>query len=128
MLLVITYIATNPIGTVIAEEKHIVPLDQIVSGGPPPDGIPSIDSPKFVSVDDGNKFLKDSDKVLGININSDIRVYPLQILVWHEIVNDNVGGIPVAVTYCPLCFTNQVFKRTLNQTVVGIWNIRELLQ
>jgi Protein of unknown function (DUF3179) len=118
MLMVIAYIATNPIGTVLAEEKHIVPLDQIVSGGPPPDGIPSIDSPKFVSVDDGNKFLKDSDKVLGININSDIRVYPLQILVWHEIVNDNVGGIPVAVTYCPLCFSNQVFKRTLNQTVL----------
>src|SRR5213594_2046127 len=103
---------------VSAEEKHIVPLDQIVSGGPPPDGIPSIDSPKFNSVNDGNKFLGDSDKVVGININGDIRAYPLQILVWHEIVNDNVGGTPVAVTYCPLCFTNQVFNRTVNcQTV-----------
>ena len=101
-----------------SEEKHTVPLDKIVSGGPPPDGIPSIDSPKFVSVADANKFLQDSDFVAGLNINGDIRAYPLQILVWHEIVNDNVGGIPVAVTYCPLCFTNQVFGRTINGTVV----------
>jgi hypothetical protein len=116
--LVATYLLINPIGTVSAEEKHIVPLDQILSGGPPPDGIPSIDSPKFVSVNDGNKFLGDSDKVVGISINGDIRAYPLQILVWHEIVNDNVGGIPVAVTYCPLCFTNQVFNRSVNNTLL----------
>lgn len=100
------------------EEKHSVPLDQIVSGGPPPDGIPSIDLPKFVSVTEGNKFLKDTDKVVGINLNGDIRAYPLQILVWHEIVNDNVDDVPIAVTYCPLCFTNQVFKRTVNHTVL----------
>jgi len=116
--LITTHIPLNTIATVIAEEKHIVPLDQIVSGGPPPDGIPSIDSPKFNSVNDGNKFLGDSDKVVGININGDIRAYPLQILVWHEIVNDNVGGIPVAITYCPLCFTNQVFGRTVNNTTL----------
>jgi len=122
-LIIITIInvsSINPIGvgTASDEEKHIVPLDQIVSGGPPPDGIPSIDSPKFISVADGNKFLLDSDKVLGININGDIKAYPLQILVWHEIVNDNVGGIPIAVTYCPLCFTNQVFNRTINNTIL----------
>jgi hypothetical protein len=98
------------------EQKHIVPLDQIVSGGPPPDGIPSIDNPKFISVDQvtkGNNFLSDSDLVRGLNINDDIRAYPLQILVWHEIVNDKVGGVPIAVTYCPLCFTNQVFNSTV---------------
>ena len=100
------------------EEKHTVLLDQIVSGGPPPDGIPSIDSPKFISIDDGDKFLGDLDKIVGIKINGDTRAYPLQILVWHEIVNDNVGGIPVAVTYCPLCFTNQVFVRTVNNTIL----------
>jgi len=104
--------------SVSGEEKHTVPLDQIVSGGPPPDGIPSIDSPKFVSVADAEKFLHDFDFVAGLNINGDIRAYPLQILVWHEIVNDNVGGIPVAVTYCPLCFTNQVFSRNINGSVV----------
>ncbi|MGH9983823.1 MAG: DUF3179 domain-containing protein [Nitrososphaeraceae archaeon] len=95
------------------EIKSIVPLDQIVSGGPPPDGIPSIDSPKFTSVKEADKIMEDSELVVGININGDIRAYPLQILVWHEIVNDNLGGVPVAVTYCPLCFTNQVFNRTL---------------
>lgn len=102
-----------------AEEKSIVPLDQVVSGGPPPDGIPSLDNPKFVSVQEADKFLQDSDLVLGLRIKDDIRAYPLQILVWHEIVNDRVGGIPVAVTYCPLCFTNQVFNSTLpDKTVV----------
>ena len=106
---------TNSAAAVTAEEKEksIVPLDQIVSGGPPPDGIPSIDNPKFISVQEASKFLEDSELVLGLNINGDIRAYPLQILVWHEIVNDKVGGVPVAVTYCPLCFTNQVFNRTI---------------
>ncbi len=99
----------------LQERNHIVPFDQIVSGGPPPDGIPSIDNPKFVNVQDAGNFMSDSDLVLGININGDIRAYPLLILVWHEIVNDKVGGVPVAVTYCPLCFTNQVF----NSTTIG---------
>jgi hypothetical protein len=117
-VLVGTMLLLISVASVRAEEKHIVPLDQIVSGGPPPDGIPSIDSAKFISIDDGNKFLADSDKVVGVNINGDVRAYPLQILVWHEIVNDNVGGIPVAITYCPLCFTNQVFSRTVNNTIL----------
>jgi hypothetical protein len=90
------------------KENNIVPLDQIVSGGPPLDGIPSIDDPKFISIQDANKYLEDSELVLGLSINGDVRAYPLQILVWHEIVNDNIGSVPVAVTYCPLCFTNQV--------------------
>jgi hypothetical protein len=95
--------------------SNIVPLDQIVNGGPPPDGIPSIDNPKFTSVQEADeKFLEDSDLVVGLNINGDIKAYPLQILVWHEIVNDIVGKTPIAVTYCPLCFTNQVFNRTMN--------------
>jgi hypothetical protein len=124
IIIVIPIINVNPSSTSITtvgntnsandKEKHIVPVDQIVSGGPPPDGIPSIDDPKFISVQEASKFLEDSDFVLGLNINGDIRGYPLQILVWHEIVNDNVGGIPVAVTYCPLCFTNQVFNRSLD--------------
>jgi hypothetical protein len=104
--------APTPVGEV--EENSIVPLDQIVSGGPPPDGIPSIDNPKFISVQEADRNLEDLELVLGLNIDSDVRVYPLQIMVWHEIVNDKVGNTPVAVTYCPLCFTNQVFNRTMN--------------
>jgi len=94
-------------------EKHIVPLDKIRSGGPPKDGIPSIDYPKFVNANEA-EFVSDNDVVIGLEINGEIKAYPLSILVWHEIVNDNVGDIPVAVTYCPLCFTNQVFERTIN--------------
>jgi hypothetical protein len=105
----------NPLdGKDASKPQSIVPLDQIVSGGPPRDGIPSIDKPRFVSVPEAGKFLQDSDTVLGLDINGDIRAYPLQILVWHEIVNDKVGGVPVAVTYCPLCFTNQVFNRMVD--------------
>ncbi len=93
--------------------KHIIPLDKIKSGGPPKDGIPSIDDPKFAKVSD-SQFVSDSDIVIGLEINGDIRAYPLFILVWHEIVNDRVGDIPLAVTYCPLCYTNQVFERVIN--------------
>jgi hypothetical protein len=106
----------NPVSISQTEKEgknNIVPLDQIVSGGPPPDGIPSIDDPKFISIQEANNRLEDSELVLGLSINGDVRAYPLQILLWHEIVNDKVGGVPVAVTYCPLCFTNQVFNRTL---------------
>ena len=101
------------------ETNHLVPLDQIVSGGPPRDGIPSIDTPKFVSAEEAtSNFLQESDLVIGLEINGDVRAYPLKILVWHEIVNDNVGGSSVAVTYCPLCFTSQVFNRTIGGQVI----------
>jgi len=93
--------------------KHIVPLDKIKGGGPPKDGIPSIDDPQFATLS-GSSFMTHSDIVIGLEINGEAKAYPLSILVWHEIVNDNVGGTPVAVTYCPLCFTNQVFERILN--------------
>ena len=97
--------------------KHLIPLDKIKGGGPPKDGIPSIDNPVFASVDN-SYFLSDSDTVIGLDINGQSRAYPLFILVWHEIVNDEVGGVPVSVTYCPLCYTNQVFERVIDgQTV-----------
>jgi len=94
-------------------KKHIVPLDKIRSGGPPKDGIPSIDEPKFAQLSDSH-FMSNSDIVIGLEIDGEAKAYPLFIMVWHEIVNDNVGGIPVSVTYCPLCFTNQVFERIIN--------------
>ena len=97
--------------------KHLIPLDKIKGGGPPKDGIPSVDNPVFASVDNSH-FMSDSDTVIGLEINGQSRAYPLFILVWHEIVNDEVGGVPVSVTYCPLCYTNQVFERVIDgQTV-----------
>ncbi len=80
--------------------EPLVELDEIRSGGPPPDGIPSIDEPTFVSPSDVD-FLEENEPVLALDIDGDLRAYPVQILIWHEIVNDTVGGIPVAVTYCP---------------------------
>lgn len=97
--------------------KHTIPLDDIKNGGPPPDGIPSIDMPKFVNITQA-QFLKDDDLVIGLRLNGETKAYPLFILVWHEIVNDKFGNTPVTVTYCPLCFTTQVFDRTLNGTTV----------
>lgn len=98
--------------------KPMVPLDKIVSGGVPKDGIPSIDRPVFVSAAEADGFLQGSDIVIGVNINGDVRAYPLKILVWHEIVNDEIEDIPLAVTYCPLCFTSQVFNRTVDGQVL----------
>ena len=97
--------------------RHTIPLEEIRSGGPPKDGIPSIDDPMFAGVEDAS-FVADSDIVVGLEIDGQARAYPLSILVWHEIVNDEVGGIPVAVTYCPLCYTMQVFERVIDGQAV----------
>jgi hypothetical protein len=73
--------------------EPLVDLAEIRSGGPPPDGIPSIDDPKFLGVDDVD-FLEENEPVLAVDIDGDVRAYPVQILMWHEIVNDTVGGVP----------------------------------
>ncbi len=90
--------------------RHAVPLAEIVSGGPPRDGIPSIDRPQFTAVGDATD-LDAREAVLGLSIDGDARAYPIRIMMWHEIVNDTVGGIPIAVTYCPLCNSGVVFDR-----------------
>ena len=91
--------------------RHTVPLEEIVPGGPPRDGIPAIDAPRFVSVRDAERWLHDREPVLVVELGSVARAYPYQILIWHEIVNDAIGGLPLAVTYCPLCNTALVFQR-----------------
>ena len=93
--------------------KALVPLDEIVSGGPPPDGIPAIDRPVFVAPAAADAWLHGREPVLALEVNGDARAYPLQILMWHEIVNDTVGGRAVAVTFCPLCNSGLVFERTV---------------
>jgi hypothetical protein len=92
--------------------KRSVEWHEVLSGGPPKDGIPSIDRPKFAPARD-DKQLSDTEPVIGMEINGDARAYPLRILTWHEIANDVVGGVPVAVTYCPLCNAAIVFERRL---------------
>ncbi len=78
---------------------HSVPLDSFIGQGPRKDGIPPIDSPMFVPVEQADTWLWKTEPVQVVSINGDIRAYPLQILIWHEVVNDVVGGEPVAVTY-----------------------------
>ncbi|MEX2369148.1 MAG: DUF3179 domain-containing protein [Candidatus Paceibacterota bacterium] len=96
--------------------RHSIPLDEILSGGPGKDGIPSIDDPKFISPDEAD-FLAADDVGLGLTIEGESRFYPYKILVWHEIVNDTVVGQPVLVTYCPLCATGIVFERQVDGEV-----------
>jgi len=76
-----------------------VPFKEIGRGGPSKDGIPSIDSPTFESVEQANEWLADREPVQVVNINGDARAYPMQIMIWHELVNDTVGGEPVVITY-----------------------------
>lgn len=89
----------------------LIDLEQLRSGGPPPDGIPPIDAPKFLPIDEV-EFLQPQDSVLVLEIDGDARAYPTQIMIWHEIVNDVVGGVPVTVSYCPLCNSAVAYDRT----------------
>jgi len=90
--------------------RHTVPFGEIQSGGPGKDGIPAIDHPQFLppaKVRD----LRPKEPVIELVLHGEARAYPLRILIWHEIVNDTVGGAPVAVTFCPLCNTAIAFVR-----------------
>ena len=97
--------------------KHTVDLGEFISGGPSKDGIPALDEPKFDSIADGEEFLVDREPVIALELNGDARAYPLGILTRHEIANDVVGGVPVAVTFCPLCNSAIVFERELEGVV-----------
>jgi len=79
--------------------KYIVDPGKLVGGGPPRDGIPSIDNPKFVTLEEADQWIGDNELVLAIDYKGVKRVYPLQILVWHEIVNDVIAGDPLLITY-----------------------------
>jgi hypothetical protein len=94
--------------------KHSVPLTEIMSGGPSKDGIPAIDMPRFDAVGAADKWLTPREPVILFEHAGEGRGYPLQILIWHEIANDTVAGLPIAVTFCPLCNTSIVFDRRLD--------------
>lgn len=97
--------------------EPLVDPGELRSGGPPPDGIPSIDEPKFLRADEVG-FLADTEPVLALEVGDEARAYPVQVLIWHEIVNDTVDGVPVTVTYCPLCNSAIAYDRRLGDRVL----------
>jgi hypothetical protein len=94
-----------------------IDFSEILSGGPPKDGIPAIMKPKFVDIIDADAWLLPKEPIVQVLINGVAKAYPIQILMWHEIVNDEIGGVPVLVTFCPLCNTAIAFERTVNGKV-----------
>lgn len=115
------------------DERHSIPLDEILSGGPPKDGIPSIDHPFFVPVAEVPTWLDDTGEGISLVLDDVERFYPFQVLVQHEIANDEINGKKVLVTYCPLCKTGVVFDPTVSgkQVEFGVsgklWNSNLLM-
>lgn len=95
-----------------------VDFREIISGGPPKDGIPAIDAPRFTVASDPNLGLSDDEPVIACVYEGAGHAYPLRILMFHEIVNDVIGDLAIAVTYCPLCNTSIVFDRTVDGRVL----------
>jgi hypothetical protein len=94
-----------------------VDLADFLGGGPGKDGIPAIDEPMFESIEDARTWLDDRSPVIRLEVGGEVRAYPIAVLMWHEIVNDTLGGVPVVVTFCPLCNTGLVFERELEGVV-----------
>ncbi|MDP3851716.1 MAG: DUF3179 domain-containing protein [Luteolibacter sp.] len=123
-LITITAIAASLTSLVIAQDTVNgfkltdlrIDREAIKSGGPPRNGIPSIDAPKFIAPDKAD-FMRDDDIVLSFTHDGTTRAYPLRILVWHEIVNETINGKPTLVTYCPLCGTAMIFDRKVGGKV-----------
>jgi hypothetical protein len=90
-----------------------LPPEQIYSGGPPRDGIPAISDPRLIAAGEAD-YLTPTDRVVGISLGSQARAYPIAILNWHEIVNDEIDGRRLAITYCPLCGTAVAFDATID--------------
>ena len=104
----------------------IIPAAELRSGGPPPQGIPALGfggsfngavasspEPRFVTVGEAAGWIAPLEPVLLVEAGGEARAYPLQILTWHELVNDTLGGVPVAVSFCPLCNSAFAYDRRI---------------
>lgn len=120
LLLLITgtsYLAAQPVGASLESEFNTdfsirsIEMNEIRSGGPPKDGIPAIDDPEFASLEQNSQGLTDNEMVIAVSSGGVHKIYPLRILIWHEIVNDTIAGTPISVTWCPLCNSALVFGR-----------------
>lgn len=96
----------------LARDRMKIRLEEITWGGVQKDGIPSLDNPQLIAATKAD-YLQDDDLVFGIEINGDVRAYPLRIMGWHEMFNEVIGGIPVALAYCTLCGSGILFETQL---------------
>ncbi|MCH8326102.1 MAG: DUF3179 domain-containing protein [Bacteroidetes bacterium] len=94
--------------------KHIVDFSELMGGGPPRDGITAVDDPQFVSIKEAKDWLGFENPVVSLEVDGVAKAYPLEILIWHEIINDRIGKTPVSISFCPLCYSTSVFKRIVN--------------
>ena len=120
----------------VSAENATIPIADILSGGPPPQGIPALGfrglqgvadatrEPRFVTQDEAAAWLGEREPVVLMRLGGEARLYPLQILTWHEIANDTLGGVPVAVTFCPLCNSALAFDRRVPATQAQVDALR----
>jgi len=97
--------------------KKTIDLRELRSGGPPKDGIPAIFEPRFVGVDEAEAWIADKEPVLMVRYAGEARAYPLQLLIFHELANDQIGDLPILVSYCPLCNSTITFDRRIDGVV-----------
>ena len=97
--------------------EPLIDVSRILSGGPPPDGIPSIDNPIFQSAS-AVDWLTPAEAVLALEVDGEVRAYPIQVLTWHELVNDTIGDTPVTISYCPLCNSALAYDRRLGDRIL----------
>ncbi|MFH5885847.1 DUF3179 domain-containing protein [Halalkalibaculum sp. DA3122] len=125
----IGFFLTFGAGTLLAQEdllkgwetntsKSVIDIEELIPGGPGKDGIPAIDNPEFVSTDAARSWVSSKEPVIAVEYRGEARAYPLQILIWHEIVNDRIRDTPILVTFCPLCYSALVFERRVDGEVL----------
>ena len=120
VFLVFSFYRNAPLASISSLGDGRISEENLLSGGVPRDGIPSIDDPVFDSIEDTP--FTDEEMIVGVFNDGEAKAYPYSILNWHEVVNDDVGGLPVSVSYCPLCDTSAVFVREINgeETTFGV--------
>ncbi len=100
----------------VNDPSTIQPIERhILSALPHDASLHPLPSPKFVSIKEADQFLGDNDQVLAIKVGEEQKIYPLKILLWHELVNDNISSTPIVVTYCPLCGSANIYERTITK-------------
>ncbi len=126
----------EPVGDALTGDRSnpafpppLFPIGDITSGGPPPDGIPPLDAPDFVTVAQADEFMEsDEEAIIVVEENGFTHGYPIRIMTWHELVNDDFGGSPITVSYCPLCNSALAYRRTLGGRVLDFGTSGELYQ